>query len=305
MSLALEQLLNGLQFGVMIFLLAAGLTLVFGIMGVINLAHGSIYMLGAYVAASTASKGAPFVVAVAAGAAAAAFAGLVVELVVIRRLYLRDHLDQVLATFALILIANDGVSIAWGKTPLNMTMPPALAGAVSLGGLMTYPAYRLVLIAAGIAIAVGLYFLIARSRLGMLIRAGATHRETVAALGVDITRLNTIVFTLGALLAGVAGALLAPILAVQVGMGEQILILTFVAIVVGGLGSIRGAFVGALLVGLVDTLGRAYIPVLLKPVARPEIADSLGGGLSAIAIYVLMAVVLVWKPRGLFPVGTR
>ena len=304
MSLALEQLLNGLQFGVMIFLLAAGLTLVFGIMGVINLAHGSIYMVGAYVAASAASKGAPFIIAVAAGAAAAGLAGLVVELVVIRRLYLRDHLDQVLATFALILIANDGVSVAWGKTPVNMTMPPALAGAVSLGAL-TYPTYRLVLIAAGIAIAVGLYLLIARSKLGMLIRAGATHRETVAALGVDITRLNTIVFTLGALLAGLAGALLAPILAVQVGMGEQILILTFVAIVVGGLGSIRGAFVGALLVGLVDTLGRAYIPVLLKPVAKPEIADSLGGGLAAIAIYVLMAVVLVWKPRGLFPAGTR
>ncbi|HEY0381544.1 MAG TPA: branched-chain amino acid ABC transporter permease [Candidatus Elarobacter sp.] len=304
MSLALEQILNGLQFGVMIFLLAAGLTLVFGIMGVINLAHGSIYMVGAYVAASAASKGAPFIIAVAAGAAAAGLAGLVVELVVIRRLYLRDHLDQVLATFALILIANDGVSVAWGKTPVNMTMPPALAGAVSLGAL-TYPTYRLVLIAAGIAIAVGLYLLIARSKLGMLIRAGATHRETVAALGVDITRLNTIVFTLGALLAGLAGALLAPILAVQVGMGEQILILTFVAIVVGGLGSIRGAFVGALLVGLVDTLGRAYIPVLLKPVAKPEIADSLGGGLAAIAIYVLMAVVLVWKPRGLFPAGTR
>jgi branched-chain amino acid transport system permease protein len=303
-SLALEQILNGLQFGVMIFLLAAGLTLVFGIMGVINLAHGSIYMVGAYVAASAASKGAPFIIAVAAGAAAAGLAGLVVELVVIRRLYLRDHLDQVLATFALILIANDGVSVAWGKTPVNMTMPPALAGAVSLGAL-TYPTYRLVLIAAGIAIAVGLYLLIARSKRGMLIRAGATHRETVAALGVDITRLNTIVFTLGALLAGLAGALLAPILAVQVGMGEQILILTFVAIVVGGLGSIRGAFVGALLVGLVDTLGRAYIPVLLKPVAKPEIADSLGGGLAAIAIYVLMAVVLVWKPRGLFPAGTR
>ncbi len=304
MSLALEQILNGLQFGVMIFLLAAGLTLVFGIMGVINLAHGSIYMLGAFVAASAAAKGAPFLVAVAAGAAAAGIAGLVVELVVIRRLYLRDHLDQVLATFALILIANDGVSIAWGKTPVNMTMPPALAGAVSLGGL-TYPTYRLVMIAAGLAIAAGLYLLIARSRLGMLIRAGATHRETVTALGVDIVRLNTVVFTLGAVLAGVAGALLAPILAVQVGMGEQILILTFVAIVVGGLGSIRGAFVGALLVGLVDTLGRAYIPVFLKPVARPEIADSLGGGLSAIAIYVLMAAVLIWKPRGLFPAGTR
>ena len=181
------------------------------------------------------------------------------ELVVIRRLYGRDHLDQVLATFALILIANDGVSIVWGKVPLPVDVPSALAGTVTLGGFV-YPAYRLVLIAAGLLAALGLYVLIARTRLGMLIRAGATHRETVAALGVDIARLNTVVFGLGALLAGVAGALLAPILAVQVGMGEQILILTFVAIVVGGLGSIRGAFVGALLVGLVDTLGPRVHP---------------------------------------------
>jgi branched-chain amino acid transport system permease protein len=303
-SLALEQLLNGLQFGVMIFLLAAGLTLVFGIMGVINLAHGSIYMLGAFVAASAAAQGAPFAVAVLAGAAAAALAGIAIELVVIRRLYARHHLDQVLATFALILIANDGVSMVWGKTPLNMAVPAALSQAVTLGGI-TYPTYRLVLIAAGILVAGALYVLISRTRLGMVIRAGATHPETVAALGVDISRLNTVVFALGALLAGTAGALLAPILAVQVGMGEQILILTFVAIIVGGLGSVRGAFAGALLVGVVDTLGRAYIPVLLKPIATPEIADSLGGGLSAVAIYVLMAVVLVWKPRGLFPVGPR
>ena len=304
MSLALEQVLNGLQFGAMIFLIAAGLTLVFGIMGVINLAHGSLYMLGAFVSASAAARGVPFAGAVAAGAVAAGLGGIVMELVVIRRLYRRDHLDQVLATFALILIANDAVSMIWGKVPLPVDVPGALQGAVTLGAL-TYPAYRLVLIAAGLLIALGLWLLIARTRLGMLIRAGATHRDTVAALGVDIARLNTVVFGLGALLAGVAGALLAPILAVQVGMGEQILILTFVAIVVGGPGSIRGAFVGALLVGLVDTLGRAYLPVLLKPVARPELADSLGGGLSAVAIYVLMAVVLVWKPRGLFPAGTR
>jgi branched-chain amino acid transport system permease protein len=303
-SLALEQLLNGLQFGVMIFLLAAGLTLVFGIMGVINLAHGSIYMLGAFVAAAAAANGAPFPLAVAAGAASAALAGIVIELVVIRRLYVRHHLDQVLATFALILIANDGVAMVWGKTPLNVALPAALSQPVTLAGL-TYPTYRLVLIAAGLLVAAALYVLISRTRLGMLIRAGATHPETVAALGVDISRLKTVVFGLGALLAGTAGALLAPILAVQVGMGEQILILTFVAIVVGGLGSIRGAFAGALLVGVVDTLGRAYIPVLLKPIAKPEIADSLGGGLSAVAIYVLMAVVLVWKPRGLFPVGPR
>ena len=304
MSLALEQTLNGLQFGVMIFLLAAGLTLVFGIMGVINLAHGSLYMVGAFVAASAGAHGAPFIVAVLAGAAAAALAGIVMELVVIRRLYTRDHLYQVLATFALILIANDGVAIVWGKTPVRMDVPAALSGAVTVGGL-TYPTYRLLLIAAGILTAIGLYVLISRTRLGMLIRAGATNRDTVAALGVDITRLNTVVFGLGALLAGTAGALLAPILAVQVGMGEQILILTFVAIIVGGLGSIRGAFVGALLVGLVDTLGRSYIPSALKPIAAPQIADSLGGGLAAIAIYLLMAIVLVWKPRGLFPAGTR
>ncbi|HEY0614706.1 MAG TPA: branched-chain amino acid ABC transporter permease [Candidatus Elarobacter sp.] len=304
MTLLFEQLLNGLQFGTMIFLIAAGLTLVFGIMGVINLAHGSLYMIGAFVAATAAGRGAPFVAAVAAGAVAAGLAGIVMEVVVIRRLYRREHLDQVLATFALILIANDGVSMIWGKVPLPVDVPAALHGAVPLGGF-AYPAYRLVLIAAGLLVALGLYLLISRTRLGMLIRAGATHRETVAALGVDIARLNTVVFGVGALLAGLAGALLAPIIAVQVGMGEQILILTFVAIVVGGLGSIRGAFVGALLVGLVDTLGRAYLPVVLKPVARPELADSLGGGLSAIAIYLLMAIVLVWKPRGLFPAGSR
>jgi branched-chain amino acid transport system permease protein len=303
-NLALEQILNGLQFGVMIFLIAAGLTLVFGIMGVINLAHGSLYMLGAFVSASAAAHRAPFVLAILAGAAAAGAAGILMELIVIRRLYRRDHLDQVLATFALILIANEGVSMIWGKVPLPVDVPHALAGTVTLGNFV-YPAYRLALIAAGLLAAGGLYALIARTRLGMRIRAGATNRDAIAALGVDIARLNTIVFGLGALLAGFAGALLAPILAVQVGMGEQILILTFVAIVVGGLGSIRGAFVGALLVGLVDTLGRAYIPIVLKPVARPEIADSLGGGLSAIAIYVLMAIVLVWRPRGLFPVGAR
>jgi branched-chain amino acid transport system permease protein len=303
-SLAVEQTLNGLQFGVMLFLLAAGLTLVFGIMGVINLAHGSMYMIGAFVAASSAAHGAPFALAVLAGAGAAAIAGAVVEAVIVRRLYGRNHLDQVLATFGLILIANDGVSILWGKTPLQMDVPAALAGSITAGDI-TYPVYRLLLIAAGALLAVALALFVARTRLGALIRAGATHRELVGALGVDIVRLNTIVFALGALLAGVAGALLAPILSVQIGMGEQVLIMTFVAIVIGGLGSIRGAFVGALAIGVVDTLGRAYIPSLLRTVAAPDVADSLGGGLSAVAIYVLMAIVLIWKPRGLFPVSAR
>jgi branched-chain amino acid transport system permease protein len=222
----------------------------------------------------------------------------------VRRLYGRNHLDQVLATFGLILIANDGVSIVWGRTPLQMNMPDALAGSLALGDV-TYPVYRLVLIACGCALALGLAAFVARTRLGALIRAGATHRELVGALGVNIVQLNTIVFALGALLAGVAGALLAPILSVQIGMGEQVLIMTFVAIVIGGLGSIRGAFVGALAIGVVDTLGRAYIPLLLRSVAAPDVADSLGGGLSAVSIYVLMAIVLIWKPRGLFPVSSR
>jgi branched-chain amino acid transport system permease protein len=304
MTLAVEQTLNGLQFGVMLFLLAAGLTLVFGIMGVINLAHGSMYMIGAYVAASSAAHGVPFAVAVLTGAAAAAIAGALVELVVVRRLYGRNHLDQVLATFGLILIANDGVSILWGRTPLQMNMPDALAGSLTIGDV-TYPVYRLLLIGCGCLLAVALALFVTRTRLGALIRAGATHRELVGALGVNIVQLNTIVFALGALLAGVAGALLAPILSVQIGMGEQVLIMAFVAIVIGGLGSIRGAFVGALAIGVVDTLGRAYIPALLRAVTAPDVADSLGGGLSAVAIYVLMAAVLIWKPRGLFPVSSR
>ena len=304
MTLAVEQTLNGLQFGVMLFLLAAGLTLVFGIMGVINLAHGSMYMIGAYVAATAAAHGVPFACAVLAGAAVAAIAGALVEAIVVRRLYGRNHLDQVLATFGLILIANDGVSIIWGRTPLNMGIPDALGGSLTIGEI-TYPVYRIVLIAAGCLLAVALALFVARTRLGALIRAGATHRELVGALGVDIVRLNTLVFALGALLAGAAGALLAPILSVQIGMGEQVLIMTFVAIVIGGLGSIRGAFVGALAIGVVDTLGRAYIPAFIRLFAAPDVADSLGGGLAAVAIYVLMAAVLIWKPRGLFPVSSR
>lgn len=300
MSLFFEQLLNGLQYGVMLFLLAAGLTLIFGIMGVLNLAHGSLYMLGAFAAASASAHGVPFAVAVIIGALAAALGGIILELVVIRRLYARDHLAQVLATFGVILFANDAASIAWGRTPLQIEIPHALAGSVAFGPI-TYPVYRLFIIAAGLVVALVLYWLIARTRVGMLIRAGATHRELVGALGVDIARLNTLVFALGALLAGIAGTLLGPIIAVQVGMGEQILIMAFVAIVIGGLGSIRGAFVGALLVGLVDTLSRAFVPAALRHVLEPSLADSLGGGLATIAIYLVMAVVLVVKPRGLFP----
>lgn len=301
MTLVLEQLLNGLQFGVMLFLLAAGLTLIFGIMGVINLAHGSLYMVGAYAAAFAAAQTGSFLLAVLAGLAAAAIIGMVMEVVVLRRLYARDHLDQVLATFALILIFNQSVTILFGRQPLFVSVPPALNGSVQLLPGLIYPVYRLAIIAVGLLVALGLYLLINRTRVGMLVRAGATHREMVRALGVDIRLLYTAVFGLGALLAGLAGLMAGPILAVQVGMGEQILIMTFVVVVIGGVGSIRGAFFGALIVGLVDTSLRAFMPGLLRHVMAGSEADALGAGLASMGIYLLMAIVLLVRPKGLFP----
>lgn len=301
MTLVLEQLLNGLQFGVMLFLLAAGLTLIFGIMGVINLAHGSLYMVGAYAAAFAAAQTGSVIVAILAGLAAAALVGMAMELFVLRRLYARDHLDQVLATFALILIFNQSVTLLFGRQPLFVSVPPALNGSIELLPGLTYPIYRLIIIAVGLTVALGLYLLINRTRIGMLVRAGATHREMVRALGVDIRLLYTAVFGLGALLAGLAGLMAGPILAVQVGMGEQILIMTFVVVVIGGVGSIRGAFFGALIVGLVDTSLRAFLPGLLRQVMAGSEADALGAGLASMGIYMLMAVVLLVRPKGLFP----
>lgn len=301
MILLLEQLLNGLQFGVMLFLLAAGLTLIFGIMGVINLAHGSLYMVGAYAAAFTAARTGSLSLAVLAGLAGAAVTGMVVEFFVLRRLYARDHLDQVLATFALILTFNQAVTMLFGRQPIFVSVPPALNGSVLLLPGLTYPVYRLAIIVVGLFVALGLYFLINRTRIGMLVRAGATHREMVRALGVDIRLLYTVIFGLGALLAGLAGLMAGPILAVQVGMGEQILIVTFVVVVIGGVGSIRGAFLGALIVGLVDTLLRAFLPGLLRQVMPGSEADALGAGLASMGIYLLMAIVLLVRPKGLIP----
>ncbi|WP_089173998.1 branched-chain amino acid ABC transporter permease [Bosea sp. AS-1] len=301
MTLVLEQLLNGLQFGVMLFLLAAGLTLIFGIMGVINLAHGSLYMVGAYGAAFVAAQTGSVVLAILGGLSAAAIVGMAMELVVLRRLYARDHLDQVLATFALILIFNQSVTILFGRQPLFVSVPPALNGSVQLLPGLAYPVYRLAIIAVGLLVALGLYLLINRTRVGMLVRAGATHREMVRALGVDIRLLYTAVFGLGALLAGLAGLMAGPILAVQVGMGEQILITTFVVVVIGGVGSIRGAFFGALIVGLVDTSLRAFLPGLLRHLMTGSEADALAAGLSSMGIYLLMAIVLLVRPKGLFP----
>jgi branched-chain amino acid transport system permease protein len=304
MFLLLEQMLNGLQLGLTLFLLAAGLTLVFGIMGVINLAHGSLYMIGAYAGALAAAATGSFWLALPAAVLAAAAVGMAVEFLIVRRLYARDHLYQVLATFGLILFFNGFIAWKIGRAPLLMDTPKALSGFVQVLPGLPYPSYRLAVMAVGVAVALGLWFMITRTRLGMLIRAGSTHREMVAALGVDIARLYTLVFGLGALLAGLAGVMVGPVRSVQIGMGEQVLIMTFVVIVVGGIGSIRGAFVGAMLIGMCDTLGRAFAPSLLKLYLSGPIADGLAAALSSVLIYLIMAVVLVIRPRGLFPVGS-
>ncbi len=299
--LVLEQVLNGLQLGVMLFLLAAGLTLVFGIMDLINLAHGSLYMVGAFVAASVAHWTGSFVWGLLAAVPAAAALGMAIEVLALRTLYARSHLDQVLATFGLILFLNEAVRMLWGPQAVFVDMPPVLDGTVEIVPGAPYPLYRLAVVAVGVAVAGFLYVLIARTRIGMLIRAGASNREMLGALGVDVRRLYTLVFGLGAALAGLAGAMAGPLLAVEVGMGEGILILTFVVIVIGGIGSIRGALLAALLVGMVDTLGRAFLPTLLRLAVGPATADSAGASLSSMAIYILMAAVLFWRPRGLFP----
>lgn len=298
--LILEQILNGLQFGVMLFLMAAGLTLVFGVMGLINLAHGALYMVGAFAAAAVAGLTGSFVLALIASLAAAAAAGALVEVTVIRRLYDRDHLDQVLATFALILIFSEGTRWIFGSFPLFLDVPDYLSGPVTLPGGIKYPLYRLAIIVIGLVVGAGLFWLIARTRIGIQIRAGEADREMIAALGVDISKLYTLVFALGAALAGLAGALVGAIQSVQVGMGEPVLILAFVVIVIGGIGSIKGALVGALLVGLTDTLGGIFLPRLFALMMEPAQAASLGASLASMLIYILMAAVLLVRPSGLF-----
>ena len=300
MTLLIEQLLNGLQFGAMLFMLASGLTLIFGIMGVVNLTHGSFYMVGAYCAAFALGHTGSFAAAVVAALLGAGAYGLLIEVTVIRRLYQRDHLYQVLATFGLILFANEAVTLVFGRRPPLVDTPAVLQGALTLAPGLDYPVVRLAFIAIGALVAIGLWWLVNRTRVGMLVRAGADDREMVSALGVDIRRLYTLIFGLGALLCGLAGVMAAPLLAVEIGMGERVLITTFVVIVIGGVGSVRGALVGALLVGMVDSLGRAFLPQLLEQVLRPEIATPLAAGLASASIYLLMAVVLIVRPLGLF-----
>ena len=301
MSLILlaEQTLNGLQFGVMLFLMAAGLTLIFGVMGLINLAHGSLYMVGAFAAAGMAAATGSFMLALIASLIAAAIAGVLIEMTVIRRLYDRDHLDQVLATFALILIFSEGTRWVFGSFPLFLDKPSFLSGTVTLPFNVEYSVYRLSLIVVGILVAIGLFWMIAKTRIGIRIRAGENDREMIGALGVDISRLYTMVFALGAALAGLAGALIGAIQSVQVGMGEPVLILAFVVIVIGGIGSIKGALIGAILVGLTDTLGRFLLPQAFALILEPSQATSVGSSLASMSIYILMAGILLFRPKGL------
>jgi len=299
-TLLLAQLLNGLQYGVLLFLLAAGLTLVFGIMSFVNLAHGSLYMMGAYAAALAYNATGSFLLAVLGAATASLALGFLLEKIAVARLYRRDHLDHVLATFGMVLFFNELVRIVWGPQPYFVQVPQALAGTIDILGF-TYPAYRFLIIAAGLLVAVGSYLVIHKTRIGMLIRAGAQNPAMVGALGVNIGLLNAMLFAAGAMLAGLAGALAGPILAVQSGMGEPVLITTLVVIVVGGIGSVAGAFYAALIVGLVDTLGRSYLPLLLRQVAERSLADAAGPALASMSVYVLMAAVLAFRPQGLFP----
>jgi branched-chain amino acid transport system permease protein len=299
-DLLLAQALNGLQYGILLFLLGAGLTLVLGIMNFVNLAHASLYMLGAYIGATVFMSTGSFVIAGLATVLGTFLIGAIVERTTLRVFYHRDHLDQVLATFGLILVFNELVRIIWGAQPLYMRPPDGFTGTVMILG-MAYPAYRFLVIAVGLAVAAALYLIIHHTRMGMLIRAGASNARMVSVLGVNIRLLNTLIFSLGAALAGLAGFMAGPILAVQPGMGDYVLIAVLVVIVIGGIGSIRGAFFGALIVGVVDTIGRTYLPLLLRQIADRATADTAGPALASLLMYLFMAIVLAIRPQGLFP----
>ena len=302
--LLLEQAFNGLQFGVMLFLIAAGLTLVFGIMDLVNLAHGALVMIGAYLATTLVAWTDSFILGMILALPATFAVGALVEVVALRTLYRRDHLDQVLATFGLILFFNEVVRIIWGAQSIYSGLPDYLSGQVEIIPGAPYPVFRLVIIAVGLIVAALIYTIVAHTRLGMLIRAGASNNEMVGALGVNIKSLFTFVFALGAVFAGLAGMMLGPLTSVEPGMGEPLLILAFVVIIIGGIGSIRGAFIAAIIVGLADTMGRVLLPVFLRVFVSDAAADTAGPALASMLIYILMAAILVVRPRGLFPART-
>lgn len=303
--LIFEQFLNGLQTGLLLFLLAAGLTLVFGIMDMVNLAHGSLYMMGAYFAAVFVQWTGNFWLGALLALPAGLLLGMLVEYIALRNLYTRDHLDQVLATFGLILFFNELARIVFGVGGMAIELPPSLEGQIEILPGLPYPTYRFAIIAVGLACALFLYLLVQRTRIGMLIRAGASNREMVGALGIDIKMLFTLVFGLGSALAALAGLMAGPVSTVQIGMGDNVLILCFVVIVIGGLGSIRGAFVAAILVGVLETMGRAFLPNILGTFLSPSEAGALAQALSSMLVYILMAGVLVLRPAGLFPAPGR
>jgi len=300
-TLLFVQALNGLQFGILLFLVAAGLTLVFGVMDFINLAHGVQYMLGAYLGATFAAWTGSFWFALLLTLPATLAIGLLLEFLIFRHLYERDHLSQVLATFGVILFLNQGVKAVFGAAPMQMPMPDLLTGGVPIMDGLLYPTYRIAILIAGLATAALLWFLVERTRAGMLVRAGASNAPMVSALGVDIRRLFMLVFGFGAMLAGFAGVMAAPIFSVEPGMGDNLLILAFVVIVIGGIGSVRGAFIAALLVGLVETLGRSLMPDLMRLFLDPSAARQTGAALASMLIYVVMAAILAFRPAGLFP----
>ena len=304
-ALLVTQLMNGLQLGVLLFLLASGLTLVFGIMDFVNLAHGSFYMLGAFVSATLVLVLDSFILGVLLAIPIVVVVGIVTEVIAVRNLYPRHHLDHVLATFGLILIFDEMTHIIWSPEGISVPLPVWLRGQVELFPGIILPSYRLVIVGSGLVIAAALYYVVSHTRLGMLIRAGASNPTMVGALGIDIKTLFTLVFAIGAGLAGFAGMLIAPITNASIGMGNDIIITAFVVIIVGGIGSMKGAFVAAIIIGLIDTLGRSYLDDFFKLFLGTEAAETSAPAVSAMLIYILMAMVLVFRPQGLFPPNVR
>ncbi|MBT5264541.1 MAG: branched-chain amino acid ABC transporter permease [Rhodospirillaceae bacterium] len=300
-GLLITQVLNGMQLGVLLFLLASGLTLVFGIMDFVNLAHGSLYMMGAFFCATLTEWTGSFVLAAFLALPLTALVGLAVEIIVVRKLYRRDHLDHVLATFGLILVFDTAVQFIWGPAGTAIPLPEWLDGRVEILPNIEFPTFRLLIIATGLVVAIALYWIVTHTRTGMLIRAGASNRTMVSALGIDIGKLFLGLFALGAVLAGLAGLMIAPITEASIGMGNEIIIVAFVVIIIGGIGSIKGAFVAALLVGLIDTMGRSFLDSFLKLFMSIQNAETSAPAISAMMIYILMAAVLAFRPQGLFP----
>ena len=299
-NLLISQLMNGLQLGLLLFLLASGLTLIFGIMDFINLSHGSFYMIGAYFCGTIVAHTGSFLLGIAIGMVGVFIVGALVEWFIARKLYREDHLDHVLVTFGLILIFDTLVHLLWGASGMAIPLPDSLNGQVTLGSIVM-PTYRLVIIFAGLVVAAILYFLVTRTRLGMLIRAGASNRTMVEALGVNINRLFLMVFALGAAMAGLAGMLIAPITEASIGMGNDIIIIAFVVVIVGGIGSVKGAFYASMILGLIDTLSRSYLDARLAMAMPIEYSETAAPAISAMLVYVLMAAVLAFRPQGLFP----